>query len=68
VATGEAYELALVSAPPAPPVVHLRFYGHRLSIVLTLGELEGFSAHMGQLWAYVQHEGLHPPGPPPSAS
>ncbi len=62
-----AYELVLISTAPDLPVVHLRFLGHRPSIVLTVDELEAFYADVGQLLRALHQEGVRRPDPSPSA-
>jgi hypothetical protein len=44
-----AYELALVTAPAGPPVVHLRFVGQRGSLALTAAEWKAFAATVVRL-------------------
>jgi hypothetical protein len=39
-----AYELALVTTPVGPPMVHLWFVGQRRTVVLTVAEWEAFAA------------------------
>ena len=52
-----AYELALVTAPAGPPMVHLRFVGQRRTLVLTATEWEVFAAAVAHLWDFLHQDG-----------
>ena len=51
-----AYELALVTAPAGPPLVHLRFVGQRRTLVLRAAEWEAFAATVTHLRDYLRQD------------
>jgi len=63
-----AYELALVTAPAGPPLVHLRFVGQRRTVVLTVAEWEAFAAAVAHLRDFLhQNARRHQRRLPPHA-
>jgi hypothetical protein len=51
-----AAELALVTPPAGPPVVHLRFVGQRRAVVLTAAEWEAFAAAVAHLRDFLRED------------